>query len=98
MKDRQHLAYGIDEACAAANVCRDKLYGAIREGLLVARKYGRRTLILEDDLESLPPVAAAPGSERRSVVSRACGGVPANVMPSSSKYVGSKMWHNNISQ
>ena len=52
MKDRQHLAYGIDEACAAANVCRDKLYGAIREGLLVARKYGRRTLILEDDLKA----------------------------------------------
>jgi len=58
METRQHLAYGIDEACAAANVCRDKLYGAIRDGLLVARKYGRRTLILEDDLraflQSLP--------------------------------------------
>ena len=58
MKHTQHLAYGIDEACAAANVCRDKLYAAIREELLVARKYGRRTLILEDDLraflQSLP--------------------------------------------
>ncbi len=57
MKDR-HLAYGIDEACVAANVCRDKLYAAIRDGLLIARKYGRRTLILEDDLraflQSLP--------------------------------------------
>jgi len=60
MKDRQHLAYGIDEASVAANVCRDKLYAAIREGLLVARKFGRRTLILEDDLraflQSLPPL------------------------------------------
>ena len=58
MKDRQHLAYGIDEACVATNVCRDKLYAAIRDGLLLARKYGRRTLILEQDLraflESLP--------------------------------------------
>jgi len=58
MNDKQNLAYGIDEACVAASVCRDKLYAAIREGLLVARKFGRRTLILDDDLraflESLP--------------------------------------------
>ena len=58
MRKGQRLAYGVSEACSEANICRDGLYNAIREGLLIARKYGRRTLILEDDLraflQSLP--------------------------------------------
>lgn len=58
MKSKQKLAYGINEACIEANIGRDKIYAAIKEDLLVARKFGRRTLILDDDLraflQSLP--------------------------------------------
>lgn len=54
------LALSIDEAAKQANVCRDKIYAAIRSGKITARKAGRRTLILADDLrkylESLPPL------------------------------------------
>jgi excisionase family DNA binding protein len=58
MTSKQKLAYGINEACTEANIGRDGIYAAIKEGLLVARKFGRRTLILDDDLraflQSLP--------------------------------------------
>jgi len=58
------LAYSIAEACAIARAGRTYLYGAIKSGQLVARKRGRRTVILSDDLrrwiESLPAVAPHP--------------------------------------
>ena len=54
------LAYNIAEACAAARAGRTSIYAAIRDGSLVARKRGRKTIILPDDLrrwvESHPPV------------------------------------------
>jgi excisionase family DNA binding protein len=54
------LAYTISEACAEARAGRTALYEAIRAGALTARKRGRRTLILADDLrrwiEALPAV------------------------------------------
>jgi excisionase family DNA binding protein len=54
------LAYTIAEACAAARAGRTAIYAAIREGVLTARKRGRKTLILAEDLrqwvESLPTV------------------------------------------
>jgi excisionase family DNA binding protein len=51
----------IAEACAVAGVGRTKLYAAISDGHLRARKFGKRTLILRDDLReflaSLPSAA-----------------------------------------
>jgi hypothetical protein len=46
----QQLVYTVSEACAASRSGRTALYEAIRSGALVARKRGRRTLILADDL------------------------------------------------
>jgi len=47
----EKLAYSINEACSRANICRDGIYRAIREGRLEARKSGRRTLITEEALK-----------------------------------------------
>lgn len=61
--DRVHrspdkLAHSVDELAVLASCGRDKLYQAIREGQLRARKFGRRTLITAEDahrfLDSLP--------------------------------------------
>jgi excisionase family DNA binding protein len=53
-------AYRIPEACEAAGIGRTALYGAIKEGRLIAHKAGRRTIILHTDLvaylASLPRV------------------------------------------
>jgi excisionase family DNA binding protein len=61
------LAYNIDEACAAARAGRTAIYEAIRNGALVARKRGRKTLILPEDLrrwvEGHPAVKAKPNSK-----------------------------------
>jgi excisionase family DNA binding protein len=54
-------ALSISEACAAAGIGRTKIYQAITEGNLKARKCGKRTLILRDELRdflaSLPNAA-----------------------------------------
>jgi Helix-turn-helix domain len=51
-------AHSIAEVCALTGLCRDTIYGAIRGGQLVARKFGRRTIITHGDmtrfLDSLP--------------------------------------------
>jgi excisionase family DNA binding protein len=56
-------AYSIDEVAAQTGFCRDKIYGLIREGKLVARKCGRRTVVLAGDLhrflEALPAIGRA---------------------------------------
>jgi excisionase family DNA binding protein len=61
------LAYSIAEACAIARVGRTAIYEAIREGTLIARKRGRKTLILPEDLrrwvEGHPAVQAKPSSK-----------------------------------
>jgi excisionase family DNA binding protein len=52
------LAYSIAEACARSGIGRTSIYTLIRNGALPARKRGRRTLILAEDLrrclETLP--------------------------------------------
>ena len=54
----ESLALTIQEACAAARIGRTNVYAAIRAGELIARKHGKRTLILRTELnrwlESLP--------------------------------------------
>jgi excisionase family DNA binding protein len=59
----QPLALSVDKAAAAAGIGRTKIYEAIKLGNLKARKLGRHTVILTDDLkaflESLPVKAAA---------------------------------------
>ena len=43
-------AHTIAETCALTGLGRDSIYSAIRDGHLVARKLGRRTLVTDDDL------------------------------------------------
>jgi len=60
----ERIALTIPEACEVARASRTSLYNAIGRGELQARKRGRRTLVLVDDLRdwigNLPklPVAA----------------------------------------
>ena len=58
------LAYTIAEVCAAARASRTSVYEAIKAGELLARKRGRRTIVLEGDLhrylESLPALEPKP--------------------------------------
>jgi excisionase family DNA binding protein len=56
-------AHSISEVCAQTGIGRDGIYKAIQGGRLVARKMGRRTVILDSDLhgflEALPRLGAA---------------------------------------
>jgi excisionase family DNA binding protein len=55
-------AYTINEVCAQTGFGRDTIYKAIKQGKLVARKCGKRTTILDDELRayltSLPVLGA----------------------------------------
>jgi excisionase family DNA binding protein len=54
------LVHSIADACAVARVGKTAIYEAINSGKLPARKRGRRTLILAEDLRrylnALPPL------------------------------------------
>ena len=56
-------AFSIAEVIARTGRGRDTVYGLIRDGQLVARKVGRRTLVVNSDLEkfltSLPVIGRA---------------------------------------
>lgn len=57
----ERVALHIHEVCRLTGLGRTSIYSAIAAGHLVARKFGRRTIILLADLEmflnKLPPVA-----------------------------------------
>jgi excisionase family DNA binding protein len=57
-------AHSINEAAALIGIGRDGVYRAINEGKLVARKFGKRTIILDNDLReflgALPRMELAP--------------------------------------
>lgn len=56
----QREGLSVAEACAVAGIGRTKIYQAITEGALKARKCGKRTLVLRDDLRAF--LAALPGA------------------------------------
>jgi hypothetical protein len=67
------IAMTLDDAVKFSGVGRSSLYCAIREGALIARKAGSRTIIMRDDLQAF--VAALPVA--KIVGSRAKGGKAA---------------------
>ena len=50
MSEARRRAHSVDSAAKIIGAGRDGIYKAIREGQLKARKFGRRTLILDEDL------------------------------------------------
>jgi len=58
----RRAAYSIPEVCAQTGIGRDKIYEATRDGTLIARKLGRRTVVLDSELrgflEALPKMRA----------------------------------------
>ena len=61
------LAHTIAEACARSGIGRTSIYELINTGQLPARKRGRRTLILTEDLQrclqSLPSITVRPNTQ-----------------------------------
>ena len=57
-------AYSVTEVIARLGVCRQRVYDLINEKKLIARKLGRRTIVLDSDLraflEGLPTIGGAP--------------------------------------
>jgi excisionase family DNA binding protein len=51
IRELQREGLSVSEACEVAGIGRTKIYEAISDGLLVARRYGKRTIILRDDLQ-----------------------------------------------
>jgi excisionase family DNA binding protein len=51
-QDFQKMGWSIVDAARTANVGRSTVYEEIKAGRLVARKMGRRTIILDQDLQA----------------------------------------------
>lgn len=58
------LAFSVDEVAARLGVSKNKIYAAINDNRLIAKCWGRRTLILQPDLQlfldSLPDLQSLP--------------------------------------
>ena len=61
----QREGLSIVEASAVAGIGRTKLYQAIADGSLIARKYGKRRIILRDDLRTFLAGLPVVGGEVR---------------------------------
>jgi hypothetical protein len=79
------LAYTTHQAAKISGICRSLLYREIAAGRLIARKRGRRTIILDDDLRTwlaaLPrmPATTKPAGDAAAVeetTGRPEGGTP----------------------
>lgn len=57
--------YSIPETVEITGICKTNIYKAIKEGKLIAKKYGSRTLIpsssIEAFIESLPAISSSEG-------------------------------------
>jgi hypothetical protein len=66
-RDVPRLGFSPDEAAVSAGVSRTRIFEAIRDGALIARKAGKSTVIELDDLRrwirSLPTRGRTPHSE-----------------------------------
>jgi len=70
----EKLGGTIRELSKRAGVCVENLYEEIRQGRLKARKFGRRTIILEEDARAFLanlPVLELPPRQRRSAAEAA---------------------------
>jgi hypothetical protein len=74
------LAYDTYEAARVSGICRSILYDEIRAGRLIARKRGRSTIILDEDLRaflaSLPRKAAGDAAAVEETTGSPEGGSP----------------------
>jgi excisionase family DNA binding protein len=59
----ERLALSVTEVLALTGIGRDKLYSLIRDGALPARKLGKRTLILQADLDAFLKALPRMGTE-----------------------------------
>jgi excisionase family DNA binding protein len=69
IRETGRRAHTIAETCALTGLGRDSIYSAIRSGRLLARKFGRRTVITDDDLRQflagLPRAGLATNCQER---------------------------------
>lgn len=66
MNTQDKLGFTPEEAAAVAGSGRTKIFHAIKDGSLKAKKFGRRTVILREDLESF--LRALPAREPNEAV------------------------------
>jgi excisionase family DNA binding protein len=62
--DSPTLAISVNDAATRIGVCRDRIFDAIREGRLEAKKFGRRTLVPVDALRRFIDELPAAGASR----------------------------------